>query len=117
MTRFARAGIGPGQSFDVSTLSTEQRLAVEQGMADAWNAFARFKREAIDTGRKSSADGFGTGGGITLYVQHESPGSNKEPHWLPAPGGPFFMVLREYWPKPEALDGSWKVPKIVRATR
>ena len=26
------------------------------------------------------------------------------------------MVLREYWPKPEALNGSWKVPQAVRAT-
>jgi hypothetical protein len=25
-------------------------------------------------------------------------------------------VLREYWPKPEALDGSWKVPSAVRTT-
>jgi hypothetical protein len=26
----------------------------------------------------------------------------------------FPMVLREYWPKPEALNGSWKVPPAVR---
>jgi hypothetical protein len=54
-------------------------------------------------------------GGITLYIQHESPGKSKEPNWLPAPKGPFFMVLREYRPKPEALNGSWKVPQAVRA--
>jgi hypothetical protein len=56
-------------------------------------------------------------GGITLYIQHESPGRAREPNWLPAPNGPFFMVLREYWPKPEALNGSWKVPPAVRATK
>jgi hypothetical protein len=56
-------------------------------------------------------------GSITLYVQRESPGKAKEPNWLPAPKGPFFMVLREYWPKPEALDGSWNVPQAVRATK
>jgi hypothetical protein len=28
-------------------------------------------------------------GGITLYVQHESPGADKESNWLPAPSGPF----------------------------
>jgi hypothetical protein len=27
------------------------------------------------------------------------------------PGGP---VLREHWPKPEALDGTWKAPPAVR---
>jgi hypothetical protein len=56
-------------------------------------------------------------GGITLYVQHESPGKDKEANWLPAPKGPFFMVMRQYWPKPEALDGTWKVPPAVRASQ
>ncbi len=58
----------------------------------------------------------GADGGITIYVQHQSPGKDKEPNWLPAPKGPFFMALRQYWPKPEALDGSWKVPQAVRAS-
>lgn len=53
-------------------------------------------------------------GGITLYIQNESPGKEKEANWLPAPKGPFFIVMREYWPKPEALDGSWKTPNLVR---
>jgi hypothetical protein len=56
-------------------------------------------------------------GGITLHVQHESPGKDREANWLPAPKGPFFMVLRQYWPKPAALDGSWKLPSAVRATK
>jgi len=28
-------------------------------------------------------------GGITLYIQNESPGKEKEANWLPAPKGPF----------------------------
>ena len=60
MKRFAKAGLGPGQSFDVAALSADQRQAVDQGMADAWQAFAKFKSEEIDTGKKSSGDGFGT---------------------------------------------------------
>lgn len=51
-------------------------------------------------------------GGITLYIQHESPGKDKESNWLPAPKGPFWTVLRLYWPKPEAYDGTWKKPEI-----
>ncbi len=47
-------------------------------------------------------------GGITLYLQHESPGKDKEPNWLPAPEGPFSAIMRLYWPKEEALDGTWK---------
>ncbi|TGD74872.1 DUF1254 domain-containing protein [Mangrovimicrobium sediminis] len=53
-------------------------------------------------------------GGITLYVQHDSPGKDKEPNWLPAPAGPFSVVMRLYWPKPEALDGSWKIPPLTK---
>ena len=49
-------------------------------------------------------------GGYTLYVQNSSPGPEKEPNWLPAPKGPFGLVLRLYWPKPDALDGSWTAP-------
>ncbi|MDG4666519.1 DUF1254 domain-containing protein [Mycobacterium sp. 236(2023)] len=49
-------------------------------------------------------------GGYTLYVQHESPGIEKEANWLPAPEGPFALVLRLYWPKPDALNGTWKAP-------
>jgi hypothetical protein len=51
-------------------------------------------------------------GGITLHLQHESPGRDKESNWLPAPKGPFFVAMRVYWPKPEALDGRWKAPPV-----
>lgn len=213
MERFAKAGIGAGKQFDIEMFSPEQRQAIEDGIADAWKAYAEFKREEIDSGRRGSADGFGTreflgndymarmasavlgiygnskeeanypayfadsegmpldgragrytvrfeagelppvnsfwsltmyelptslltenlidrylinsamepdlvrdgDGSITLYIQHESPGEDKEPNWLPAPNGPFFMVMRQYWPKPEALDGTWTAPPAVRA--
>jgi hypothetical protein len=53
-------------------------------------------------------------GGLTIHVQHESPGKEKESNWLPAPDGPFVLVLRMYWPKPEALSGQWKDPKMEK---
>jgi hypothetical protein len=53
-------------------------------------------------------------GGITLYLQHDSPGEELEPNWLPAPKGPFSAVMRLYWPKPEALDGTWSMPPLER---
>ena len=37
-------------------------------------------------------------GGLTIYMQKNSPGSNKECNWLPAPNAPFFIVVRLYWP-------------------
>lgn len=209
---FARLGIEAGKPFDPDALTPETRAAIEAGMADAWAAFKQFKEAELDTGRKSSADGFGTraflngdylarmssavlgiygnskdealypvyfvdadnkpldgsgryalrfapgglppvnafwsltmyelpasllsanpldrylinspmlpnlakdaDGGLTLHVQHESPGADKEANWLPAPAGPFFMVMRLYWPKQEALDGTWTAPPLARA--
>jgi hypothetical protein len=53
-------------------------------------------------------------GGITLYVQRDSPGTEKESNWLPASDGPFFMAMRLYWPKAEALSGQWTPPPLKR---
>jgi len=53
-------------------------------------------------------------GGITLYLQNDSPGADKESNWLPAPDGPFFAVLRIYLPEPQVLSGAWNQPPIER---
>lgn len=53
-------------------------------------------------------------GGITFYIQNASPGPDKETNWLPAPKGPFVVYMRVYWPKPDALEGKWKQPPLVR---
>ncbi|HEU5136104.1 MAG TPA: DUF1254 domain-containing protein [Steroidobacteraceae bacterium] len=53
-------------------------------------------------------------GGLTIHVQYASPGKDRESNWLPAPNGPFALVLRMYWPKAEALNGTWKKPPLVR---
>jgi hypothetical protein len=59
---------------------------------------------------KTDADG-----SLAIYVQDESPGPDKESNWLPAPKGPFFMVLRAYNPKSEIPDRTWKAPPLQRA--
>lgn len=53
-------------------------------------------------------------GGLTLHIQHDSPGKDGEANWLPSPNGPFWVVLRLYWPKAEALDGTWRAPPMKR---
>jgi hypothetical protein len=53
-------------------------------------------------------------GGVTLQLQHESPGQDNEANWLPAPPGPFIAYLRLYWPKEEATKGIWKEPPLQR---
>ena len=58
-------------------------------------------------------------GSVTLYLQNESPGKDKESNWLPAPKGKFILMLRLYWPKekdPSILDGSWKPPAVKKVS-
>ncbi|MBY3568968.1 DUF1254 domain-containing protein [Rhizobium laguerreae] len=54
-------------------------------------------------------------GGLTIYIQHDNPGPDKEANWLPAPAGPFMMAMRYYLPKEELLNGKWKSPEVDRA--
>jgi hypothetical protein len=64
---------------------------------------------------KKNADG-----SLTLYIQKDSPGADKESNWLPAPNDTIYLVMRLYWPKTEppsilpAGEGTWKPPGIVK---
>lgn len=210
--RFGKIGVRPGEPFDAAALPAEMRQAITDGMADAWANFADFKRDEVDSGKRSSADGFGTraflqndymarmssavlgiygnskaeayypayfvdaegkpldgthdyvlrmapdgippvnafwsltayvlpsgllydnpidrylinsgmlpglkrdaDGAITLRLQNRSPGEGKESNWLPIPAGPFYAVMRLYWPKPEAFNGGWTQPPLQTA--
>ena len=56
-------------------------------------------------------------GSLDLYFQHTSPGTEKEPNWLPAPEGNFIIMLRMYWPQvsiSEIVNGTWRLPPIVK---
>jgi hypothetical protein len=210
MARFARIGVGAGETFDANKLSPEMKAAIEQGMADAWADFGGLTKQFAE-GKVTSGDAFGTreylknnylyrmsaavlgiygnskleamypvyavdeakqklnganrytvrfepgqlppvnafwsltmyelpasllvanpinryllnspmlpqfkrdpDGGLTLVVQNESPGKDKEANWLPAPKGPFVMYMRLYWPKAEAVEGKWTAPPLKR---
>jgi hypothetical protein len=64
---------------------------------------------------KKNADG-----SLTLYIQKDSPGKEKESNWLPAPNDLIYLVMRLYWPKTEPPsilppgEGTWKPPGIVK---
>ena len=44
---------------------------------------------------------FNEDGSLTIYVQHENPGKDKASNWLPAPQGPFQVMMRIYSPASE----------------
>jgi hypothetical protein len=53
-------------------------------------------------------------GSLDIYIQHASPGPDRESNWLPAPPGPLGITMRIYAPRPEALDGRWNPPPVRR---
>ena len=56
-------------------------------------------------------------GSLTIYFQTDSPGKNREGNWLPTPKGPFYTVLRIYGPGESVIDGTYKLPQIIRAQK
>ncbi len=75
--------------------------------------YLRYERDARlcnPHGRKFTA-----AGERVLHIAKESPGGGLESNWLPAPIGPFYMVLRLYGPEPAALEGKWTPPGLRKA--
>ena len=56
---------------------------------------------------------FNPDGSLDLYVQHDSPGTEKESNWLPAPEGNFNLFLRLYWPDESVIKGQWAPPALT----
>jgi hypothetical protein len=98
--RFRADEIPPAQAFWSLTLYDEEGFQVP-------NLLQRF---ALGDRDPLSLYDDGT---LELYLQHQSPGPDKEPNWLPTPSGSFNLTLRLYYPKASALDGTW-VPSPVR---
>ena len=54
-------------------------------------------------------------GSLDIYIQHESPGPDKESNWLPSPAsGELGLTMRLYHPLPAVLDGIWTTPPLKR---
>jgi len=53
-------------------------------------------------------------GSLTIYVQKDSPGKDKESNWLPAPNGPMSIISRMYGPDDRILKGEYKFPDPVK---
>jgi hypothetical protein len=53
-------------------------------------------------------------GALVITFQNQRPGPEVESNWLPAPAGPFNLIMRLYHPKAEVLDGRWSPPPVRR---
>jgi hypothetical protein len=54
-------------------------------------------------------------GSLDLYIQHASPGPDKESNWLPGPAsGTLGITMRLYAPKAAAIYGRWAPPAMQK---
>jgi hypothetical protein len=99
---FDKGGVPPVRAFWSLTLYDDQGYFSANGI----KRFAIGDRDALK---------FNPDGSLDLYIQHDSPGSDKESNWLPAPsaGFGFNLALRMYWPEPAAISGDWTPPPVV----
>ncbi|WAW09471.1 DUF1254 domain-containing protein [Oxalobacter vibrioformis] len=73
----------------------------------AVNSAAEKKPAAADTAAKPAAD-------AARKPAVAQPVGTLSANWLPAPEGDFYMVMRIYIPKEDALNGTWKEPAVMR---
>jgi hypothetical protein len=54
-------------------------------------------------------------GGLSITIAHTAPlDAVRRANWLPAPDDRFFLSLRAYLPRPEMLDGRYRLPDPQR---
>jgi len=102
--RFAKGALPPVEAFWSITMYDVPRQLLVKNTLDRY-----LINSPMLPGLKADADG-----GLTIDIQAESPGAERESNWLPAPAGPFVMFMRYYWPKAALLTGQWTTPAIVR---
>jgi len=83
--------------------------AYTQDMNLIVNDARRYSVSDRAAGLKYDADG-----GLTIYLQPASPGTGREPNWLPtSPDQPWFVILRMYRPHPEVVQATWECPGLT----
>lgn len=89
--------------WSVTMYSAETRIFVP-------NAIDRYSIGDRTTGIVKGADG-----SIEIFMQAEEPTDPVErANWLPAPEGPFYLLMRHYSPRSSILTGDWLPPAVTR---
>jgi len=90
----------PVDAFWSITMYNDKSLFVE-------NPINRYSIGKYTEGLKNNTDG-----SVDIFIQHNSPGNDKESNWLPSPQGSFNMIMRTYLPQPAILNGTWHLPSV-----
>jgi hypothetical protein len=64
-------------------------------------------------GNRTKGLKFDPDGGLTMFIQNDSPGKDKESNWLPAPKGEFYLILRAYMPGEAIVAQTWRPPAVT----
>jgi hypothetical protein len=98
--RFEDGGALPADAFWSVTLYGEDRYLA----ANPLQRFALGNRSTL----QRDADG-----ALSLHVSHSEPPGPRS-NWLPAPDGPFYLILRLYHPQERVLKGQYRFPEMER---
>jgi hypothetical protein len=99
--RFAPGQLPPASEFWSLTLYD---LPDRQLVANPLDRYCLSSRDQL----QRDADG-----GLTLWMQANSPGAGEESNWLPTPqSGTFNVILRLYGPKQEVVEQKWRMPVV-----
>ncbi len=104
LLRFAPGALPPVNAFwSVTLYSVRDYLLVE-------NPIGRYSLGDRTPGLRYDPDG-----GLTVHIQHDMPlDADERANWLPAPADGFFLCLRAYLPRPEMLQGGYRLPDPER---
>src|SRR5690606_34762087 len=62
-------------------------------------------------------------GSVTIYIQKDNPGKERDANWLPAPDSTAYLAMRLYWPSTDGKsilppgEGTWQPPAIETTKR
>jgi hypothetical protein len=66
-------------------------------------------------GDRTTGTVVGKDGSMEIFLQADEPTDPVErANWLPAPKGPFYLLIRHYSPKAPILTGDWLPPPIAK---
>jgi len=106
--RFAAGGLPPVDAFWSLTL---YEATPEGQFFLAENPIRRYAIGDRTPGLRKNADG-----SLDLWIARSDPGGERSANWLPAPQqGPFTVSFRAYLPRPELMDGRYRLPAITPA--
>ncbi|EYS85678.1 hypothetical protein CF68_10125 [Cupriavidus sp. SK-4] len=98
---FPAGHLPPAQAFWSVSLYGADRFFTD-------NAIGRYALGDHSPGLQYDADG-----GLTLTISHQRP-TQAQDNWLPAPDGPFYLILRLYHPTDGFMAGGYVIPPLRR---